>query len=280
MIASAFAGSSPALAQPKPEVPRISSARPFDPTGWTLLGSRSVTPGRHRDVIPLALAPDPLTELALVVDGGELDVEQVVVRFDDGSSLAPMIKHEFRAGAIQRQIDLGFERKITQVGVRYRVAPRVQVTIRLYGRRPATTGATKGLLRAGAGMPRVRVPVAVDEEEEVGDPYEGWDRRGWRLIGVQRVDDASAWASIKVADRSGAFSQLALVARGGELDLIDLRLRFGLGQAAQIGARHRFRSGARVRVIDMPGATRAISSIQIHTSRLDRRKTRVEIWAR
>jgi hypothetical protein len=274
------AAASPVRADPErrePEVPRLETARPFDPRGWTLLGSRGTTIGRIRDVVPLARSPEPVNQIALVVDGGELHVERVVIRFDDGTSLSPRIDHRFRARAIQRVVDLGPERTVVQVGVRYRVAPRDVLTIKLYGRKIARTLPTRTLIRTGVDVPRVPMP---DAGEDAGDPYEGWDRRGWRFIAVKRVDDGSDWDSIRIAADRGAFGQIALVARGGELDLHDLRLRFGSGPPATIGTRHRFRAGSRVRVVDLPGVTRPVTSIQVHTGRLDDRPTRIEIWAR
>ena len=86
---------------------------------WNKLGERWVDGTRDRDVIPVGRW-GAYRRIMIVVEHSALEMNSVVVNFDDGSSFAPPTRHVFAANTRSHVIDLpGARRNIRSVEFRY-----------------------------------------------------------------------------------------------------------------------------------------------------------------
>ena len=91
---------------------------------WNKLGERWVD-GAHGRRDPSRGAPGPYRRIMIVVEHSALEMDDVVVRFADGSAYSPQTRHVFAANARWRHvIDLpGTRREIRSVEFRYGQLP-------------------------------------------------------------------------------------------------------------------------------------------------------------
>jgi hypothetical protein len=109
---------------------------------------------------------------------------------------------------------------------------------------------------------------------------EDWDSRGWKLLGERSVAGKYDHDTIPVGSYKGRFDKLTMVVTGGDLELIDLAVRFASGPPHRPATRHFFREGTRSRVFDLPGDDRVIRSIDLRYKNLGRGRAKVQLWAR
>jgi hypothetical protein len=105
--------------------------------GWTLLGSTVADFKKDRDRIDVGRSRGPFKQLMIEVDGGALEMEDVNVRFGDGSNFSPKTKLRFEEGSRTRNIDLpGNKREITHVDFTFRSTAerRGEATVKVYAR--------------------------------------------------------------------------------------------------------------------------------------------------
>jgi len=89
-------------------------------TDWNKLGERWVDGTRDRDVIPVGTRAGAYRRIMIVVENSALEMQDVVVRFDDGSAFSPPTRHVFAANTRSHVIDLpGTRRNIRSVEFRY-----------------------------------------------------------------------------------------------------------------------------------------------------------------
>ena len=87
---------------------------------WNKLGERWVDGTRDRDVIPVGARAGAYRRIMIVVENSALEMQDVVVRFDDGSAFSPPTRHVFAANTRSHVIDLpGTRRNIHSVEFRY-----------------------------------------------------------------------------------------------------------------------------------------------------------------
>jgi len=87
---------------------------------WNKLGERWVDGGHDRDVIRVGDRYGAYRRIMIVVENSALEMNDVVVRFDDGSSFSPPTRHVFAANTRSHVIDLpGARRNIRSVEFRY-----------------------------------------------------------------------------------------------------------------------------------------------------------------
>jgi hypothetical protein len=92
----------------------------WDSRGWNLMSERWVRGGKHKEVFRIMGSQGAYTRLMLVVDEGDLDLNQIIVEYDNGRKHSPKLRHSFRDGSRTRPIDLkGDARTIRSVEVRY-----------------------------------------------------------------------------------------------------------------------------------------------------------------
>ena len=87
---------------------------------WNKLGERWVDGAHDRDVIPVGERQGPYRRIMIVVEHSALEMDDVVVRFADGSAFSPQTRHVFAANTRSHVIDLpGTRREIRSVEFRY-----------------------------------------------------------------------------------------------------------------------------------------------------------------
>ena len=87
---------------------------------WNKLGERWVDGTRDRDVIAVGARDRAYRRIMIVVEHSALEMQDVVVRFNDGSSFSPPTRHVFAANTRSHVIDLpGTRRSIHSVEFRY-----------------------------------------------------------------------------------------------------------------------------------------------------------------
>jgi hypothetical protein len=104
--------------------------------GWTGLGSTVADFKTDRDRIEVG-ERGPFKEIMIVVEGGSLEMEDIVVTFGDGSTFSPKTKVRFQEGSRTRNIDLpGNKREIRHVEFTFRSLSekKGESTVKLYGR--------------------------------------------------------------------------------------------------------------------------------------------------
>ncbi len=108
----------------------------FKAEGWTLLGAQPVNGKTDRDLYPVGRKAGRLDALAIVVRGSDLEMEDFIVHFEDGTKFEPKLKHVFKQGSQSKFIDLpGRDRWIKNIEVRYRNTPGGgNARIEIYGK--------------------------------------------------------------------------------------------------------------------------------------------------
>jgi hypothetical protein len=113
-----------------------SGGAPSRANGWDLLGEQTVTAGAGRAVIPVTRPGGRYREIRVHVEGGRIELYELVVAFGDGGRYSPGTKLLYRSGSGSRSLNLpGGDRAIRSVSFRYGSVPRGGAPrLRLYGR--------------------------------------------------------------------------------------------------------------------------------------------------
>ena len=102
----------------RPE-PRRATPREYR-AEWNKLGERWVDGTHDHDVIPVGPRAGVYRRIMIVVEHSALEMNDVVVNFDDGSAFSPQTRHVFAANTRSHVIDLpGSRRSIRSVEFRY-----------------------------------------------------------------------------------------------------------------------------------------------------------------
>ena len=206
---------------------------------WEPLGSRRVSFAVDRDVIDVGAREGTFNAIRIEVDGGALEMYNIVLTFGNGDTWSPDTRVLFRQGSWSRLIDLpGPARAVRKIEFWYRSRlRRGQATVRVFGR---------SALGVNPGLSAVNLPAATTAE---------WDHVGMRPVDF-RVDHDAILAS-----GNGAFRAIRVDVEGGDLEMFDVKLTFGNGETFSPATRIYFREGSRSRVIDLPGDARIIRRI-------------------
>ncbi len=103
----------------------------------------------------------------------------------------------------------------------------------------------------------------------------------WERLGTRRVSFAAERDVIEVGAVDGRFTAVRIDVADGDLEMYNVRIVFGDGDAWSPPTRLDFRQGTRSRVIDLPGGARVIRRIEFaYRSRVRRGRATVEVYGR
>jgi len=123
-------------AAPPAPPPVVDSGPDWVAKGWTLLGSQAVQGKKDRDIYKVGRKAGRFDLLVVVVKGSDLELDDFVVHFEDGTKWEPKTKHVFKEGTWSKQIDLpGRDRYIKEIELRYKNLPGGgNARVELYGK--------------------------------------------------------------------------------------------------------------------------------------------------
>src|SRR5207342_687628 len=98
--------------------------------------------------------------------------------------------------------------------------------------------------------------------------------RDWVELGCQKVSFRAERDTVRVGRREGRFTAIRLFARGGDVEMMDLKVIYANGEPDDIRVRHILERGERTRPLDLRGRERAISSIEMAYRALPNRRDR------
>lgn len=105
-------------------------------------------------------------------------------------------------------------------------------------------------------------------------------RDEWELLGTRRVNFA-AEKDVIGAKHQGRFRAIKIEVEGGNLDMYNIRVVFGNGEAFSPETRVEFRQGSWSRTIDLPGDARVIRRIEFwYRSELKRGRATIRVYGR
>lgn len=105
-------------------------------------------------------------------------------------------------------------------------------------------------------------------------------RQDWELLGTRRVSFAAEKDVIR-AKHQGRFRAIKIEVDGGNLEMYDIRVVFGNGEAFSPQTRVEFREGSWSRTIDLPGDARIIRRIEFwYRSEFKRGRATVRVYGR
>jgi hypothetical protein len=261
--------SEPRASRPEPRpAPRHEPPRhhpSWNSAGWTLLGEQAVQGRNDRDIIHVGRRDGTFSKLMLVVEDSDLQLNDVIITYDNGRKHSPRVNHQFREGQRTAPIDLrGEARGIKEVELHYGNLPGGgRATVQLWGRSEGS---------AGGPAPTPPPP-----------PHGGadWDSRGWTLMGEQWVHGGRNKDIISVGGRQGKFTKLMVVVDEGELNLDDIIIEYDNGRKHSPKLHHSFRDGARTRPVDLRGDARVIRKVEVRYSNMPKTgRAKVQLWGR
>ncbi len=216
---------------------------------WEPLGSRRVSFAVDRDVIDVGAREGTFNAIRVEVDGGQLEMYNIVLTFGNGDTWSPNTRVVFRQGSWSRLIDLpGPARFIRKIEFWYRSRlRRGQATVRVFGR---SAGAL-GVVTPSRDAP----PASSPAPTTLASPAGTWDHIGMRPVDFRLDHDAIT------AVGEGTFRAIRIDVEGGDLEMFDVKVSFGNGETFSPSTRLYFREGTRSREIDLPGASRIIRRI-------------------
>jgi hypothetical protein len=137
---------------------------------------------------------------------------------------------------------------------------------------------------AGRGLSIDRIEIVAEREGRgrgticvYGQRAEDDKREAWDEIGCERIGRQPDRDVIKVGRREGRFSAIRLEARGGNVEIEDLKVVYASGRPDDIRVRSEIREGTKTRPLDLQGRDRAIDRIEIVARRGSRDRGRVTI---
>jgi len=216
---------------------------------WDLLGSRRVSFAVDRDVIDVGAGEGTFNAIRIEVEGGALEMYNVSLTFGNGDTWSPNTRVVFRQGSWSRLIELpGPARFIRKIEFWYRSRlRRGQATVRVFGRSGGALGVVTPGDSSATPSPAATTPLAA--------PAGTWDQIGMRPVDFRVDHDAITAAG------QGVFRAIRIDVEGGDLEMFDVKVTFGNGEAFSPTTRLYFREGTRSREIDLPGAARIIRRI-------------------
>jgi hypothetical protein len=103
------------------------------------------------------------------------------------------------------------------------------------------------------------------------------DRGEWVELGCKEVSLRVDRDVLPVGRREGRFHAIRLYARGGDVEMLDLKVIYANGDPDDIRVRRILERGERTRPLDLRGRARSISSIQMVYRALPNRRDREPI---
>jgi hypothetical protein len=94
----------------------------------------------------------------------------------------------------------------------------------------------------------------------------------WEVLGQREVDFRNDHDRIDVGRSEGRFKQLEIRVRNAPIEISNMVVTFGNDQTFKPNLRHRFGEGSTTRIIDLPGESRTIKSIDFSYKSINRRE--------
>jgi hypothetical protein len=98
--------------------------------------------------------------------------------------------------------------------------------------------------------------------------------RDWVELGCQKVSFRAERDVVRVGRREGRFTAIRLFARGGDVEMLDLKVIYANGEPDDIRVRHILERGERTRPLDLRGRERSIDRIDLAYRALPNRRDR------
>jgi hypothetical protein len=100
------------------------------------MGEQWVRGGTNKDFVRVGARQGAFTKIMIVVDEGELNLDDIIIEYDNGRKHSPKLRHSFRDGSRTRPMDLrGDARVIRRVELRYSNMPRnSRAKVQIWGR--------------------------------------------------------------------------------------------------------------------------------------------------
>jgi hypothetical protein len=118
------------------------------------------------------------------------------------------------------------------------------------------------------------------ETRETRRPQTVESRTDWHKLGERRVDGANDRDVITVGAREGSYRRIMIVVEDSALEMYDVVVTFGDGTRFSPSTRHVYGPNSRSRVIDLPGASRIIRSVEFRYGNLPGGgRAQAELWA-
>lgn len=89
------------------------------------------------------------------------------------------------------------------------------------------------------------------------------DRDGWVDLGCQTVRFSAERDVLRIGRREGRFKSIRLFARGGDVEMLDLKVVYTNGEPDDIQVRRVLRRGDRTNALDLRGWQRAIDRVEM-----------------
>ena len=107
-------------------------------------------------------------------------------------------------------------------------------------------------------------------------------KRGWELLGSQKVGFIGDKDVIQVGRKDGDFSKIQLRVKGNEVEFLDVKIVYANGQTDDVRIRNKIRAGGETRAIDLKGGDRFIRRVElVYRSRPSfKGQATVELWGR
>lgn len=139
-----------------------------------------------------------------------------------------------------------------------RLAMTLVITAALWGCGP---GDDKGKEKKAEPAPP---PAPVQKKEEVKPAPKAATELpgGWVLLGQENVRGNMETDKIKVGTKQGKFKELQVVVKGAPVTIDRMTILFGSGKERQVKIQREFTAKSPSQVIDLPGETRNVNSVE------------------
>ena len=140
----------------------------------------------------------------------------------------------------------------------------------------------KRLLTILAMLLVVAFTPACRGQQRSNDSLVAFDEAAWTKLGQRRVRLTEDHDVIPVTFMKGRYRRIMLVVHGSAMDMHDVVVTFGNGDTFSPNTRLHFAEDSRSRVIDLPGARRTISKVELRyrSKNLLTGFAEVELWGR
>jgi len=85
----------------------------------------------------------------------------------------------------------------------------------------------------------------------------------WVELGCRTVSFSVDRDVVRVGRKEGRFKALRVLARGGDVEMLDLKVIYGNGEPEDISVRHILRRGGRTQAFDLRGWERSIAQVEM-----------------
>jgi hypothetical protein len=107
------------------------------------------------------------------------------------------------------------------------------------------------------------VPLASAEAQRGRDDWRPDNRNEWELLGSAQIGTRLERDVIEVGRREGRFQTIAFTVAGGDVQIEELKILYGSGEADQVRVREVIKAGSRSRPLDIPGRGQFIQRIEV-----------------